>query len=703
MAGNIGLFTYLGTSASFTVLALLLLWVWRVKPLGNSLVLACTATALWSAIIGLGTLADYPPIRLTHFSELLRNISWLYFLVQLLSLHSDGTTHTLRGRRWRPLFLAGASLALILVSLPLLRPQLPDWLAVSYELIVLIWLVMALAGLLLIEQLYRNAAPGERWALKFLCLGLGAIFIWDFFMYSEALLFRRLDSDLWQARGLVNVVASPLLGVAFARYGNWRNRLQLSRQVVFHTVTLMGAGLYLLGMAAIGYFLKFMGGTWGAVLQMGFLVAAGALLFSLLFSGRLRALLRVQLSKHFFSYRYDYREEWLKFTHALAGLSGDVAEGIIRTMAPLVSSPAGLIWGGSEGQPLRLLAHWDMPVPGGAAAGLGKLPAWLRRTDWIIDLKEWRQSPDLYSELELPEWLRQDPVLWLVIPLVFRDRLEGILMLKQSDLKRTINWEDRDLLKTAGRQAASHLAQHLASQALIEARQFDAFNRLSAYVVHDLKNILAQQSLIVSNAARHRDNPAFIDDMISTVENSVARMQRLMEQMRSGVRSASAHSVALSALLRQVVAARGAARPLPELELAAEAGVEADSERLATVFNHLIQNAQEATPADGRVTVSLQVNDQEATVTIADTGRGMDADFQRQRLFRPFESTKGLTGMGIGAFESREYIRQLGGDISVESAPGAGSVFQVRLPLAIAAEITDNHAASTSGADLPNR
>ncbi|MDO8860438.1 PEP-CTERM system histidine kinase PrsK [Haliea sp. E1-2-M8] len=681
MAGNIGLFTHLCASASFTLLALLLLWVWRVKPLGNALVLACTATALWAAIIGLGTLAAYPPVKLMHLSELLRNISWLNFLALLLALQADGTTGTIRGRPWRPLFLAGATLALVLVLLPLLPQVLPSWLAASYALVVLVWLVLALAGLLLIEQLYRNAAPEERWALKFLCLGLGAIFTWDFFMYSEALLFRQLNPDLLQARGLVNAVVAPLLGVAFARYGSWRVQLQVSRQAVFHTVTLMGAGMYLLGMAAIGYFLKYMGGTWGTVLQLSFLVAAGTLLASLLFSGRLRALLRVQLSKHFFSYRYDYREEWLKFTRALAGLSGDVAEGIIHTMAPLANSPAGLIWGGSEGQPLRLLAHWGMPVPEGAAEGLGNLPAWLQRTDWVIDLAEWRHTPDLYTDLELPEWLGNNPSLWLIIPLTFRDRLEGVLMLKQSKLKHSINWEDRDLLKTAGRQAASHLAQHLASQALVEARQFDAFNRLSAYVVHDLKNILAQQSLIVSNAARHRNNPAFIDDMINTVENSVARMQRLMEQMRSGVRSAAAGQVALAPLLQQVVAARDETRPVPQLELVEDARVEADSERLATVFNHLIQNAQEATPVDGRVTVNLNIDRHQAIVAIADTGRGMDADFLRQRLFRPFESTKGLTGMGIGAFESREYIRQLGGDISVESTPGAGSVFRVKLPL----------------------
>ena len=692
MAGNISLFTYLAASLSFTALALLLLLQWRVKPLGTSLVLACTASALWAAIISLGTLAEYPPVHLIQLAELVRNIAWLYFLLQLLGLQTDGATLTLRGRDWRPFFLLGAGIALGLVLAPLAG------LPVGPEMVLGLWLLLALGTLLLVEQLYRNATPAERWSLKFLCLGLGAVAAWDFFMYSEALLFRQLDPDLWQARGLVNTVATPLLGVAFARYSSWRVKLQVSRQVVFHTVTLMGAGLYLLGMAAIGYFLKFMGGSWGTVLQLGFLVAAGALLASLLFSGRLRALLRVQLSKHFFSYRYDYREEWLKFTRALASLNEDVAEGIIRIMASLTSSSAGLLWVTAEGQPQRLLAHWEMPVPAGAREGLGSLPEWLRRTDWVIDLQEWRRAPDLYADLELPDWLRQDPILWLVIPLVFRDRLEGVLMLKQSDLKDSINWEDRDLLKTAGRQAASHLAQHLASQALVEARQFDAFNRLSAYVVHDLKNILAQQSLMVANAARHRDNPAFVDDMIATVENSVTRMQRLMEQMRSGLRSSAADEVALKPLLQQVIAGRSGARPAPTAELTADLQVEADSERLATVFNHLIQNAQEATPPDGSVSVTLTREQGRAQVSITDSGRGMDPDFIRQRLFRPFESTKGLTGMGIGAFESREYIRQLGGDIEVESTPGAGSVFRVTLPLAAPAD-SAHHSPQTQQPD----
>ncbi|MFA5631062.1 MAG: XrtA/PEP-CTERM system histidine kinase PrsK [Porticoccaceae bacterium] len=697
MAFDIGFFTYLAASASFAILGILLLTYRRVKSLGPTLFLACVVTSVWAGTIAFSTIAENPVAGVVQLTELIRDGCWLFVLLQLLGLQSEGDPWSIQGRRWRRLFFplfAVALVPIILHSLVALSGVTIGWL---YQPVVVLLLIFPLLGLLLIEQLFRNASDTERWSIKYLCFGLGAMLAYDFFMYAETLLFRAMDTELWQARGLINALATPLLAVAIARNSNWGINLHVSRQIVFHTVTLMGAGLYLLGMAVAGYSIKYLGGSWGTVLQWGFLVAAALLLLSVLFSGKLRARIQVLLSKHFFSYRYDYREEWLKFTLALASLNSSVAEGIIRMMAALVSSPAGLLWASDERQPMRLLAHWEMPPPQDAGESLGQLPDWLQEKDWVIDLNEWRQAPDRYDNLVLPAWLRDDRSLWLIVPLVFRDRLEAILMLRKSALKQGINWEDRDLLKTAGRQAATHLAQHLASKALVEARQFDAFNRLSAYVIHDLKNILAQQSLILSNAVKHRNNPAFIDDMIATVENSVARMQRLMEQMRSGTRSSTDTSVRVAPLLREVIKGRAGVRPVPRGPFAAPDGISheggaelaldecvvaADPERLATVFSHLIQNAQEATDPQGVVTARLRRERDRVVIDIEDSGRGMDAEFIRDRLFHPFESTKGLTGMGIGAFESRDYIRQLGGDISVDSTPGKGSAFHIAIPLA---------------------
>ena len=287
----------------------------------------------------------------------------------------------------------------------------------------------------------------------------------------------------------------------------------------------------------------------------------------------------------------------------------------------------------------------------------------------------------LYDDLDLPDWLISIPDAWLIIPLLFKNHVLGFVLVKRSEVQKTINWEDRDLLKIAGQQAASHLAQHQSDQSLIEARQFEAFSRLSAYVIHDLKNILAQQSLIVTNAKKHRLNPAFIDDVIHTIENSVTRMTRLMKQMRSGERGISTSDVKLVGVLSRVIKQRSGQQPVPILEsTGSDPVVHADRQQLSTVFGHIIQNAQEATDENGRIIVRLATNNDQAVIEIEDTGSGMDIDFVRDNLFKPFNSTKGLTGMGIGLFESREYIRSLGGEIFVKSTPGVGTQFSIKLP-----------------------
>jgi putative PEP-CTERM system histidine kinase len=282
----------------------------------------------------------------------------------------------------------------------------------------------------------------------------------------------------------------------------------------------------------------------------------------------------------------------------------------------------------------------------------------------------------------MPSWLRTLPDAWLIAPLILQERLHGFVVLARSPaVRRHFNWEDCDLLKTTGTQAASHLAQHAASQALAEARQFEAFNRLSTYVVHDLKNLISQLSLVVSNAARHRNNPLFVENVISTVENSVSKMNRLLVRMRDGVQADSKKMVNLAKLLEEVVRDAQAAKPVPVLECSTrDMAVTADRDRLASVMGHVIRNAQDASSEDGRVIVRLLKLNGHAVVEVEDNGCGMDDAFIRARLFRPFQTTKGDSGMGIGVYEAREFVRSLGGDIQVESKPGKGTIFRIQLP-----------------------
>ena len=680
---NAGILGHATALAAYGLLTVLLAYSRRQRPIATLLILASVATTLWAGL-SLATRLDWTPLAAARLAEVGRSLAWCLFLIRILRQQAR-----VSGGEPRHLHHWGRALVLLAVAtgLLLLAPSapflllLPDLLLVDAPLAAA--LLFSLSGLLLVEQIYRNATPEERWALKYLCFGLGSLFAYDFYMYSEALLFKRVDPELWQARGFIDALAVPLIAISAARNESWTSGIHVSRQVVFHSLTLLAAGAYLLVMALAGFFIRHYGGSWGGVLQVAFFVGTGLLLLILLFSDTLRARLRVLLSKHFFRYKYDYREEWSRFTRTLASGEGNTPERVIQALSALVGSKGGVLWMRTGEGRYELLGQWH----GSAPPDLGVLPAedplirFIASKGWVVDLDEYRATPGLYEPLELPSWTMAITDAWLVTPLQFRDDLLAILVLRHSPALKAINWEDRDLLKMAGQQAAAHLAQHQADQALMQARQFEAFNRLSAYIVHDLKNILAQQSLIVSNAEKHKHNPAFVDDVISTVRNSVERMTRLMEQMRSGMRGNRPRPLELGALLREVVKRRSGRSPAPRLAPPGEAlWVEADRDQLATVFGHLVQNAQEATRADGKVEVRLFGKGDRAIIEIEDDGSGMDAAFISERLFRPFDSTKGLTGMGIGVFESREYIRSLGGEIQVESTPGEGTLFRILLP-----------------------
>jgi putative PEP-CTERM system histidine kinase len=203
--------------------------------------------------------------------------------------------------------------------------------------------------------------------------------------------------------------------------------------------------------------------------------------------------------------------------------------------------------------------------------------------------------------------------------------------------------------------------------------------------VHDLKNLVSQLSLLVLNAQRHRGNPAFQADMLETLDHAVEKMRLMLQRLAQAPQAGAAVPLRLDQLLERMVRARAGLAPRPRLAGAAPGlSVLADRDSLERVLGHLLQNAVEATAPDGSVTLRLLRQGEAAVLELRDSGAGMSAEFIRERLFRPFDSTK-ASGMGVGAFESREYIRSLGGQLEVHSRPGGGTTFRIILPLASAA------------------
>jgi putative PEP-CTERM system histidine kinase len=663
---------------AWLVLGGLIVASWRRRPQGRLLGLAAALSALWgglSAAAALGRL----PAGAALAAEVARDGAWLALLLFILTLRlpAGGTLPPpLRAVRALVVLLVGGLLGASAWAAFTGAAALPAWTGK------LGLVLLSVIGLVLVEQVYRGSRPADRWAIKFLCLGLGGLFVYDFYLYAQAALFNALDAEVWAARGYVAALVTPLIAVSAARNPDWAAPVSLSRSMAFHTASLLGAGVYLLLMAAAGYYLRVFGGDWGTVVQTVFVFAAALLLGLLLFSGTLRARLRVFLSKHFFSYRYDYREEWLKFTRTLTeGRPGEqLCERAVEALARLLESPGGALWM-REGSAYQRASHWNWRDLDSSEPADSPFIAWLADKQWVVDLDELKQRRDLYGELDAPAWIAADSDAWLVVPLMLHDELLGFVVLKHSLGNVSFNWEVSDLMKVAARQAAAHLAQMRASNALIVARQFESFNRTTTFVIHDLKNLVAQLSLLLANAEKHKHNPEFQADMLETVENAVARMNKVLAQLRHGGDAAPLKSVPLAEVLADAAASKQAFKLRPRLELPpADVRVRADRERLVRAIGHLLQNALEATPASGEVVLRGAAADGEAIVEIIDSGVGMDEEFIRTRLFQPFDSTKGA-GMGIGAYECRETVRALGGSVDVESAPGRGTRFRVSLPL----------------------
>ncbi len=666
------------------VFALQILWAARPRGPDNSkawlLIWALLASSAWA---GLAAYAAAEPRadwrQFAAWADLARYGLWFVFLHQLLKV-TPGTslpqaTQVLRGGM--ALALAGATLWLILFGVgatPSLAPQ--GSLAFA--------LALPLLGLITVEQVFRNVGDDVRWGAKPVCLGLACIFAYDIYVYAEAVLLGTVDTDALGLRGVAHTVAVPLIWLAARRRKDWLRRMQVSRTAAFYSATLLVAGGYLLFISGLGYYVRYFGGNWGRALQLGLLVVGLTALSVFLMSASSRAWMKVFVGKHFFSYRYDYREEWLRFTALLSSRRSPQETGalIVRGLAGMVECPAGSLWTrASPDAPYTEATCWNMAQSGGIEPADSSFCVLLRDKGWVIDMGEYRSSPKRYGDLTMPAWLLAANNPWLVVPLLVDQDMLGFVLLAHPRTATDLNWEVLDLLKTAGRQAAGYLAQMQATEALLEARKFEAFNRMSAFVVHDLKNIVTQLSLMLKNAERLRDNPEFQADMLLTVESSLEKMRRLMLQLREGATPVGAgHGVDLLAIVKRLEALAVQQNRKLELKTLEPIATRGHEDRLERVLGHLVQNALDATPTQGTVWIGVERSSGQVRVDVGDTGGGMTEEFIQSRLFRPFSTTK-HSGMGIGTYESQQYIRELGGQISVRSKPGEGTVMTVVLPL----------------------
>ena len=686
---NYNYYSYLTAAISYLVLTLLSLTGVKKNPVVIPLVTALFFSFVWAGYSAflIHDNKSFTSISLTL--EIIRNIVWFLLLSAFISRQQFTKNYLLLVKSR----FANGLIVLILISLMVevfdnARYPIQQFLGQDPRLFTHV--IFAVIGLMLVEQVYRNATQESQWSIKFLCLGLGALFMIDFFVYSKSLLFAQLDSLLWSSRGFINALITPLLFISILRLqANKALRITASRKIVFHTTVLLGSGLYLIVMSLAGFYIRNYGGNWGATAQLLFIFLALLILSILFISGKARALTKVFINKHFFHYHYDYRDEWLKVSKTIAKLNSinELSGFIIKTLCDLVDSSGGGLWLKNDQDDFYLAEESNLGFsPPFTLQKNQSLIRFMKKKQWVIDFIELAKSPHIYDDVDLSQW--QNPLynICLIIPLLQEDDIVAFVVLTKAKVTRQLNWEDHDLLKTVCLQLANALALSHASDALSRSRQFEAYNRLSAFLVHDLKNLVAQVCLIVKNSEKHKYNVEFIDDSIDTLKNIIFKMDHLLSQLKKEQLTTHNQSlINLVDIIKDVAIQQNANKPnlqlitnLDNIEIVGE------TQKITAIFSHLVQNAQEATADDGFIKVILSTDNQEAIIKIIDNGTGMDNKFIAERLFKPFDTTKGNAGMGIGVYEARDYIMKHYGSCNVESALGVGTTFIIKLPLALA-------------------
>ena len=639
----------------------------------------CLVTAGWAAAglwasgtVGIGGIAD-----------LVRAMAWFGFL---FFLYHDA-------RMGRPLHELGfAVAAFVAAGMAAAAVAGPDLLAANgvaaggpdamLPLVVMARLLLAVTELLLIENLYLNLPEDARWHVALPTVLLGGLACFDILLCADVVLFHAPTPSLEAARTLVMTLIAPLLVVAAARGQRWKVAMRLSRQAAFHSATLVLSGGVLLAVGLVGELLQRLGGDWGWLAQVTLAFAAAIGIGLLVTSGSARSRLQRLVVDHFFAERYDYRRQWQTCIRTLAGeaetadrgeVQGGLALRAIRTVVSVVDSPAGVLFlrdGAGEGGGFRWAGSWNMP---GTEAVAENHPvvvavrngAWIARLDGPHQAALWAAPLDGLGPL------------WLAVPLVHRGVLTGLVLSGPPRAPFDLEQEVFDLLRIVAQEVATYIAEQRATQTLLQTRQLHDYSKRFAFVAHDIKNVSSQLALLLSNAESHIANPEFQKDMLATVRASVGKITALLRRLEAP----------------ETDSAPGALAPLPRLEAlvatyqrvrrsqivlehdGSTASVAMGADAFETAVTHVLNNAVEACAecsATSPVVVRVRHEARQVVIDIVDQGPGMTDEFVQERLFKPFSTSK-VGGSGIGAYQSRELLREAGGDLVVLSVPGGGT------------------------------
>jgi len=603
-------------------------------------------------------------------------------------------------RRWMPVVIAVFAAPTALATLfwgswhagaPVLEHAARWYLALGWA--GYLWSLAVIAGSILIlmnlEQTLRHSIGRKRWQIKFMIIGLGALFGVQIYNSSLAILYNEVGTDGMALNAGVLILASALMAVSVSRDREMKVDIYLSHAFLYNSLTIILIGIYFIGVGLLAWIARVWLGSQSLPITAFLLFAAIMGLGSILLSGNLQLKRKRLVSRLFDRPLYDYRQIWSQFTETTSSLSStkDLGTSVVTMISDTLHCLSVSLWMVDEGRDaLVFCASTDlteeqakrMRIAGPSGSELitalwdQDMPVDFPHAvdDWAADFRKGHEEALVEAGVDY------------AAPLRAAHRLVGVLTLRRRNSKEPLNAEDHELLKTIADQAASSLLNLRLAEQLHRAKALEALQMMSAFFMHDLKNLGSKLSLVTQNLPVHFENPEFRKDAIQSVEQSVAKINTMCSRLSLLSERLEVHprKTSLDQLVKDALKGLDGMLRVPvQCTLGHVTDLHIDGEQMQKVIGNLLLNANEAVSGAGRIEISTSRDDGWANIAVSDTGCGMSREFVDTRLFRPFQTTK-QKGMGIGLFHCKTIVEAHGGRIEVESEEGKGTTFRVLLP-----------------------
>lgn len=564
----------------------------------------------------------------------------------------------------------------------------------------LLFLAGAVLILMNLERTFRAAIGTMRWRIKFMIVGLGVLFAVRCYGATQALLFHAVNLPLQTLNGAALFASCALISRSLFRTGHFDVDIYPSHSILQNSFTALLAGLYLVVIGIFANVVASLGGDNSFAAKAFFVLLALVLLAVLLLSDRVRLWSSRFVSRHFHRPQYDYRDLWRRFTESTASCvsENEIARATVKFTSNVFHVLSVTIWLTDEnGEHIDFAASTSLSGPETRRLDIDRdearqlLATMKRRTTPIdVDLSREKAAVTL-RKIHPAEFTRGGRR--LCAPLAVGGELLGLVILGDRIGGLPFSGQDLDLLKCVADEIAAGLLNARLSKKLLQAKEVEAFQTMSTFFVHDLKNAASTLSLMLKNLPVHFDDPAFRQDALRGISRSVTHINRLIERLtmlRNELKISPAQGNLndwISRTLAEFEKTSGVnlitdLAPLPQIQF--------DPEQLVKVLTNLTLNAREASPPDGKIRVAThQVNDW-AVLSVTDEGCGMNGEFLNHSLFRPFRTTK-KNGLGIGMFQSKMIVEAHRGKIEVQSQQGVGTTFRVYLPVHFKDESNPSH------------